>query len=630
MAEEVLTKPISLPWPAECGPAPCHQPPDSLANCDGVAPHLTPRALRRSRRKAAKAASSPPWERGMRVYKADMGLPLIEPPIRVGDVWHLGPEGGNFKRATLRLHLNGLDLHTSPPGGVGVPLGEDGPWLLGSWALSPFTLVQACRLHSPKADAASSWLRLFKVSHFHYGETHYFVARSGCASDRRAEALVAGRHNTMPVWRVQHAAHMPDTAAWERARWVADIARAIRLLTRSLLPPFRLSVMPVAGVPSTMRRLLAGYMLFCDEGEVTVLYCELQCYFDMTAAFVCYKDESCREIAFHIDLDLNSSIRELVGIDCSCFSIEGHHFSARSTAEKTLWLRAISNIKVKLKNNAENPNVRELAHYRAAILEHLADETCLDEDYGDCEYPPLLPRTNLPGMPLEDFAAAAAIDGSSGTWSSEGEEVRTEHHDDDASSTLNGVPAYPSARDDQHYREDTVVELRTVACGDMAGGRQIFRDDASISTTGGEAGAGDVAGGTSGRSSQKGRSSSYAASACESAPRSAPCETRPQSSAGPAPTMTHGHETGPRWPYTNLPNTVEPLPNGDLDPLLAFAAAADLAEDHHSGDESSIHALSRSIGTVAVGNGVGPLFPAEVKALKEEGSLFSNGSNVHL
>merc|ERR1712151_577465 len=40
-------------------------------------------------------------------------------------------------------------------------------------------------------------------------------------------------------------------------------------------------------------------------------------------------------------------------------------------AERKLWLRAISNVKVKLQNRAPSPTGEELRQYRSAIKEHI-------------------------------------------------------------------------------------------------------------------------------------------------------------------------------------------------------------------------------------------------------------------
>ena len=51
-----------------------------------------------------------------------------------------------------------------------------------------------------------------------------------------------------------------------------------------------------------------------------------------------------------LTIDAICSVTERLGVDCSCFSINDYHFAARSVAEKQLWLRAISNLKVKLRH----------------------------------------------------------------------------------------------------------------------------------------------------------------------------------------------------------------------------------------------------------------------------------------
>merc|ERR1719291_428753 len=63
---------------------------------------------------------------------------------------------------------------------------------------------------------------------------------------------------------------------------------------------------------------------------------------------------------------------EKVGVSCSCFFVEDHLFSARSLVERKLWLRAISNVKVKLQHCAPLPSPEELSAYRYSIKEHLA------------------------------------------------------------------------------------------------------------------------------------------------------------------------------------------------------------------------------------------------------------------
>lgn len=286
---------------------------------------------------------------GLVTYSAEITLPLVEPPIRVGEVWHLCPEDGkNFELATLALHTNGMCIRPSNP---------SKPVISVAW--SPFSLVQACRLHTVQADKAQPMLRLFKISVFHHGLTHFFAAQG-------AEA---------------------DT---QRARWVADVSRSLRQLTQSLFPPFHLRVEPLPGAAWTSTRLLAGYLLLYDELGVSLVYGELHAHWDTSAGFAAYEDDTCNVQVVHLNLDMHTCVSERVGVDCSCFSLGDHHFSTRTCAEKMLWLRAISNVKVKLRHWAANPSPTDMRHYRAAIREQVVS-VLPPKAAEDCAGP-LLPR----------------------------------------------------------------------------------------------------------------------------------------------------------------------------------------------------------------------------------------------
>jgi len=324
-----------------------------------------------------------PREHGLVSYGADINMPLFRPPIRDGEVWHLRPEESNsFQRAKMTLYSNGFDVRYPAEGATECELKV----LDVSW--SPFSLVQACRLHSVQADAQQPWLRLFKVSVFHHGVTHFFATQG-------------------------------QGAETERARWVADISRALRNLTQSLFPPFCLRAEPLPGAGWTAMRLLAGYLLLCDDRGVSLVYCELHAHWDDAAAFVAYEDEYCDIQVLRLSVDKDTCVSERVGIDCSCFSLGGHHVSTRSCAEKVLWLRAISNVKVKLRHGSSNPTPTDLKHYRSSVLEHVqgVKGNVVAEFQPDAKKP-LLPirswrRSVLPG-------AAAATDGPDGPDDADG------------------------------------------------------------------------------------------------------------------------------------------------------------------------------------------------------------------
>jgi len=325
-------------------------------------------------------------DRGLVTYSADLSLPLIGPPLRSGEVWYLGPEDGkSLVQSVLLLHANGIRIRPT----------DGRPPISVAW--SPFSLVQACRLHSVQADESLPWLRLFKVSVFHHGSTHIF-ATQGEAADR------------------------------ERAHWLADVSRALRVVTQSLFPTFALRTMPLPGAGWTATRLLAGYLLLCDDRGVSLVYAELHSHFDGTAMFAGYEDEYCDCLVLRLSIDLQTCVTERVGVDCSCFSLAGRHLTARTCAEKTLWLRAVSNVKVKLRHCAENPTSTELMHYRSAVLEHAKRVEVVEEEFTKA---PLLPRRPqrsgpppkppVPGnacsgtmvQPLPRFPAAACIGGPS-------------------------------------------------------------------------------------------------------------------------------------------------------------------------------------------------------------------------
>merc|ERR1719183_2958474 len=125
----------------------------------------------------------------------------------------------------------------------------------------------------------------------------------------------------------------------------------------------------------------------CEIEAVSVVYCELHTHWDGAAKFVAYEDEYCAAPVMQISMRVHTSITERVGIDCSCFSVDGHHFSTRTYTEKVLWLRAISNVKVKLRHGAANPTAGELVHYRSSVIE------CAK---GVVRGPPKAPRALLP------------------------------------------------------------------------------------------------------------------------------------------------------------------------------------------------------------------------------------------
>lgn len=287
-------------------------------------------------------------------------------PIREGELWHLSTEE-KVDPIHFVLHVNGFTFVA------------DGQEM--SISLSPFTLVRNCKFQSTYPSLNISDFKIFKISLFAQGACYYFGVRG--EDERQAEE--------------------------ERSRWVLDISRAMRLVTQSLFPPFRISCQPLREQIVTHSRLLAGYLVhFDDSFTASVLYCELHPQSEDQAKLILYENERCQAPVMYIYITERSICCEKIGINCSCFSVEDHQFSARTLSERKLWLRAISNLKVKLQNRAPEPSEEDISDYRNAIQEHV---TKLQASFdGQVQTDALLQRTFLRKPPSPKFAGQACLD----------------------------------------------------------------------------------------------------------------------------------------------------------------------------------------------------------------------------
>jgi len=265
-------------------------------------------------------------------YCATTDQPLRGVPIREGGLWLLSAEE-EVALVSLSLYVNGFAFTHK---------GRE-----HSFSLSPFALVRNCKFQATTSEGVDlSDFKCFKVSLFTQGACFYFGVRATKSEEREAEE--------------------------DRSRWVIDISRAMRLVTQSLFPPFQIACEPLQAVNMTQRRLMAGYLLHHDDVSIaSVLYCELHPQSVDHGKLVVYENELCQVVVMEICITERSTCCEKVGISCSCFSIEDHLFSTRTLAERKLWLRAISNVKVKLQNRAPSPSGEELRNYRLAIREHI-------------------------------------------------------------------------------------------------------------------------------------------------------------------------------------------------------------------------------------------------------------------
>lgn len=266
-----------------------------------------------------------PKIKGFPSYSSAPDQPLLGVPIREGGLWHLSTQD-RFEPVTYSLYVNGFSFSTA-----------DG--LEASVSLSPFSLVRNCRFQS----GACSQLKSFKVSLLDHDPCCYFAVRSIC--EREAEE--------------------------ERSDWVLGISHTILLITDSILPNY-VSCDPVPDVPHTHTRLLAGYLIHRDDaGSLSVLFCELHAHKGEAARFILYENEYCLAPIMDIIITESSVCCDIVGINCSCFVIDSHHFASQTPSERKLWLRALSNVKVKIQNRAPDPDEEELLYYRESVREHI-------------------------------------------------------------------------------------------------------------------------------------------------------------------------------------------------------------------------------------------------------------------
>eukprot|EP00927_Polykrikos_kofoidii_P058845 TRINITY_DN5361_c2_g1_i1.p1 TRINITY_DN5361_c2_g1~~TRINITY_DN5361_c2_g1_i1.p1 ORF type:complete len:415 (-),score=40.32 TRINITY_DN5361_c2_g1_i1:247-1383(-) len=267
-----------------------------------------------------------PRVRGFPTYSSAHDQPLLGVPIREGGLWYLSSQD-RFESVTFHLYVNGFAFST--------PDGQE-----ASVSLSPFSYVRNCRFQSGECAR----LKSFKVQLLDEDPCCYFAMKTLC--DREAEE--------------------------ERSDWVLGISHTILLITESLLPRFSLTCDPLLGSAHTRLRLLAGYLIHRDDaGSVSVLFCELNAHCGTYSRMVLYENDRCDSLVVEIMISESSLCCDIVGINCSSFIVDCHRFASQTPSERKLWLRALSNVKVKMQNQAPQPTQDELNHYRGSIREHI-------------------------------------------------------------------------------------------------------------------------------------------------------------------------------------------------------------------------------------------------------------------
>lgn len=271
---------------------------------------------------------------GLLSYSTSPDQCLRGNPVHEGTLWYFRTSGPDCQEptvwlepVTLLLYVNGFSLvHSS----------QD----LQSVVLSPFSLVRKSRFQHEPAGAISD-CKVFRILIFRQCQSFCFGAQGAHAEE-------------------------------ERSSWILAISSTIRSLTQSLFPDFSISCEPLDSNAATHRRLMAGYLLHFEHVSTSsVLYCELHPHEDDQAKLVLYENELCQTPMLDIYISERSICCEKNGASCSCFVLEDHEFSARTLAERKLWLRAISNLQVKIQNQAPSPTAEELEEYRRAVKEQV-------------------------------------------------------------------------------------------------------------------------------------------------------------------------------------------------------------------------------------------------------------------
>mmetsp|Transcript_53934 Transcript_53934/g.108306 ORF Transcript_53934/g.108306 Transcript_53934/m.108306 type:complete len:549 (+) Transcript_53934:67-1713(+) len=293
-------------------------------------------------------------------------------PLYAGNILQL-TLGESIHEMQLVLFANGFSLAPCDSTAPGSPRTVARAW-------SPFSLVEKCQV---KTMQHSAFWAVFKLTVFRRGgqDRCYYFATTG------------------------------SDAYKERDRWVQEMVGAIGMVTMSLFPGRAITVQPLPDVAATSSRIMAGYLLQNGMADnVSLLYCELQAYAHGKARLAVYSDEWCVQEVSSVFLADSSTISTRKGDYCTVFGIDNHRFCARTREEKDLWVRAVSNVKVKLMFDAPDPTREELQVFRAAVHERIGEIKTVTPENSAApllsrvpRLPPLSPRGDAwDPEPMED------------------------------------------------------------------------------------------------------------------------------------------------------------------------------------------------------------------------------------
>mmetsp|Transcript_81824 Transcript_81824/g.227898 ORF Transcript_81824/g.227898 Transcript_81824/m.227898 type:complete len:488 (+) Transcript_81824:163-1626(+) len=361
-----------------------------------------------------------PRERTVPTYHAWTPDPELEgDPLMDGTILRL-ELGDRIQEVKITLHRNGLSIAS-----VGKKTTRT------TYAWSPFSLIEKCQVkHVP--DGAT-WA-VFKLTIYRVTEddrTIYFATHG-----ERAEE--------------------------DRDKWVGAMAFAIGQVTQSLFPPHAINVLPMPSVPMTQTRIMASYLLqFGETDNVRVVYGELHSYVGGEASLTLYKDEWCDHEVVTVVISGTSIMSTRQGVYCTVFGIDELRFCARTREEKALWIRALSNIKVKLIFKAPDPDESEITVFRDAVKERVDSLGPLPNlwlNFGSMGPMPLLEQARrLPDVttPRGDTLVPEPIDDAAECNPQPGAEQEEDYVAGDAASL---------AKEDQATTVSAVSALRPEDC----------------------------------------------------------------------------------------------------------------------------------------------------------------------
>eukprot|EP00403_Amphidinium_massartii_P046957 CAMPEP_0178466924 /NCGR_PEP_ID=MMETSP0689_2-20121128/52152_1 /TAXON_ID=160604 /ORGANISM="Amphidinium massartii, Strain CS-259" /LENGTH=355 /DNA_ID=CAMNT_0020093959 /DNA_START=102 /DNA_END=1169 /DNA_ORIENTATION=- len=195
----------------------------------------------------------------------------------------------------------------------------------------------------------------------------------------------------------------------DRDEWLDCFSSAVQRLTSSLFPAFHIMTYPAYDAPWTKPRIMAGYLLRLEDSSnsLSLVYCELQAptlpdqgtsdeKADNSgdyATLTMYANELCMYRLCSARIYKNADAVSWRGVNCKIFGIDGCCLAARCEEEKRVWLRAVSNVKVKLSVDAPAPSPQELEVFREAVLERISH--IKDAGMPEVPCPPMLPTMTI-------------------------------------------------------------------------------------------------------------------------------------------------------------------------------------------------------------------------------------------